>query len=250
MTLIEEPVSKAPVPLVTWETVVRANEPTANPTRARYRTIKGRGRATEGVRIQRREGGRAQGTDTVHSVLGVIAAYARRADMEDLSEALLAEARSLEAMYGRAVRSTDVTTGESATELYRAMSAATLEALRRHEDGWSSILAYAVVKSADSRVARVEESWSEGDVAEMDLPRALLDYWSISRGDGLWLFCQIQGSTALFEVLPTAQSQADHRERQAFVRALRPDRDGAERERLRRLAESGAIGRRTARRRV
>jgi len=245
MTLVEPDVAReAPIPLVTWETVVRANEPASDPTRARYRTMKGHGRATEGVRVQRREEGRARGTDTVHSVLGVIAAYARRAGLEELSDVLLGDARLLERRYAEAVRDQ----GRSAAELYQEMSTATLDVLREHEDAWSSFLASATVESVGDRMARVEESVSEGDVAELDLPRALLDYWSISSGDRLWLFCEIRQASAFFEVLPTAQSQVGNIERQAFIRSLRPERDAAEKERLRQLAATGAMGQKTVRR--
>ncbi|MDN4598073.1 hypothetical protein [Leifsonia virtsii] len=248
MTLVDDRPREAPVPLVTWQAVVRANEPSSNPTRARYRTVKGHGRATEGVRVQRRADGRAQGTDTVHSVLGVIAAYARRAQLEELSEALLDEARILEERYAHAVGSLEEGDSQAEADLYREMSSATLEALRAHESGWSSILAYAVVTSADARSAHIEEVEAEGDLGGLDLPRALLDYWSISDGDGLWLFCEIRQSSAIFEVLPTARSQVERLERQAFLRSVRPERDEAERERVRRLAETGAVGRRSVRR--
>lgn len=248
MTLLDGPATEAPVPMVTWQAVVRANEPSSDPTRARYRTVKGHGYATQGVRVQRRSEGRAQGTDTVHSVLGVIAAYARRAEMDDLAEALLREARTVEERYAEAVRALDDKDHQAEVALYQEMSDATLEALRAHEDGWSSFLAFATVKSADSRVARIEEVTAGGQLDELDLPRALLDYWSISDGDGLWLFCEIRESSAIFEVLPTARSQADRLERQAFLRSVRPDRDKAETERLRRLAGSGGMGRRTVRR--
>jgi|GEM_PF-1653416 len=246
--MLDDPPREAPVPLVTWQAVVRANEPSSDPTRARYRTVKGHGRATEGVRVQRRAEGRASGTDTVHSVLGVIAAYARRAQLEELSAALLDEAKMLEDRYAQAVQFLGVGDDEAEANLYREMSAATLESLRAHESGWSSILAYAVVTSADSRSAHIEEVSTDGDVSQLDLPRALLDYWSISDGDGLWLFCEIRESSAIFEVLPTARSQVDRLERQAFLRSVRPVRDEGEKERVRRLADTGATGRRSVRR--
>src|SRR5206468_1167831 len=141
------------------------------------------------------------------------------------ADALLTEAMELERHYGEALRASDLSDRDAMAALYRTLTEATLKALRTHEDAWTSILVYATVKSADSRFARLEESTpGRDDVEEMDLPRSLLDYWSLSQGDGLWLFCQIRGSSAFFEILPTAQSQVEHLERQAFLRSLSPER--------------------------
>ncbi|MGO4301913.1 hypothetical protein [Leifsonia sp. RAF41] len=167
-----------------------------------------------------------------------------------MADALLAEATELELQYGEAVRSSDWTDRDTTGAVYQELTRATLRALRTHEAAWSSILVYATVKSATSRIARVEESTPEGETAEMDLPRSLLDYWSLGQGDGLWLFCQIRESSAFFEVLPTAQSQVDHLERQAFLRSLSPERTEREKQRLRRLASTEAVGRRAVRKPV
>ncbi|MFK3668625.1 hypothetical protein ACI2IX_00525 [Leifsonia aquatica] len=233
-----------PFPLVKWETIVGAVEPTAAPTRGRYRTIKGNGYSTAGVHVHRRDGSRASGSSTLHSVLSLLAVYARPAD-EEVADDLLEAGAEIERRYETEIRSYGAGGG---TVALSTLAAATSEALSGIV-GWNrAVFAEAVIDSVDDRVAHLLGRTLQGDDAIVDVPRGLADQWDVVSGDAVLVFQRLLELSVVVSILPASPLQSTNGEHDAFVRSLRPHRSPAEIDRIRSLATSGAIGRRVARR--
>lgn len=234
-----------PFPLVKWEMIVGALEPTAAPTRGRYRTIKGNGYSTAGVHVQRRAGARASGSSTLHSVLSLLAVYSRPTD-RFVADDLLEAGSVIEREFESEIRSYGA--GSSDTEALSALAAATREALS-HIAGWNdAVFAEAIIDSVDDRVAHLLGRTLQGDDAIVDVPRGLADQWEVASGDAVLVFQRLLELSVLVSILPAAPTSAASAEHDAFVRSLHPTRTPAEVERLRLLAASGAMGRRVVRR--
>jgi hypothetical protein len=241
-----------PIPLVQWETVVSANDPTAVPTRARYRTIRDHGYATDGLRVQRRSERYAAGTSTVHSVLSVLAAHARRANDAELAYELLVEGAAIEREYARALkpegRTRELNPLDESRAKFEHLQSATRDALGRVA-GWSSaIFAEAFVDRMEGPTAHLSGVTPAGTETVIDMPRALIESWDLEVGDPLFVFQAVLGASVVVEVLPAIGDRDAEREHEAFLRALNPDRPPQEGDRLRSLVASGAVGRRSLKR--
>jgi hypothetical protein len=236
--------SLTPVPLVGWEAVVSAVEPTSPPTRSRYRTIKNHGHSTDGVHVVRRGEARAAGSSTWHSVLSVLAAYARPTNGA-VADQLVNAGSDLERKFTIEIKKF----GQAGVrdDALNALSAATSQALSRIS-GWKDVVfAEAVIESMDARVAHLLGRTEAGEDAVVDVPRGLADHWKVSTGDAVYVLQRSLESSVVVTILPAAREGMPS-EREAFLRSIHPERSEAEIDRLRQLAASGAVGRRTVRR--
>jgi hypothetical protein len=233
----------APIPLVRWDAVVSTIDPTAAPTRSRYRTLKARGLSTEGVHVERRVAGRAAGSSTWHSVLSVIAALTRPTDSAVATQLLVAGAE-IERRFVAEIKTygREAAAGDEFERLLEATNAALADIA-----GWNSaVFAQAVIQSMDGQIAHLLGRTMSGDDAIVDVPRGLADKWDAASGDGVLVFQRLMESSVIVTILPVARSGSGSEA--AFLRSLHPVRTDAEIERLRGLATSGAIGRRVVRR--
>lgn len=247
-----------PAPVVRWETAVCAFEPTSLPTRARYRTVRKNGQVSEGILVHRRMGGRAAGSQTVHSALVVLAAHAIRDGNTDLAAQLLRGAQSLEAVFSSRIR--EYLSDHDVEELpsspfYRELVKATAAQLSNSPQWRDLLFAEGVLRTVQDDNAHVVGQTHSGDEVGMDLPRELFDRWGLGVGDGVYVFRHLLPTAAtLVELFPTADLVIARKRTKrtdagfgAFMDATFPQRTGPEIARLRGLAASGSIGRRTLR---
>lgn len=245
-----------PSPLVAWETAVGAVHPTLPPTRARYRTVRDKGRVSTGVQAQRRDARRAVGSQTVHSTLVVFAAHALRAGDDELATELLLSAEGIERTFGELISGYlarhDVHELRYAS-FYDDLIDATAQALAAAPRWRTLFFAHGVVRAIHHDAAEIVGETETGEIVELDLPSDLLTHWQLKVGDGMFVFRHLlPTSAALVELLPTAPPAASDVEPTVdpyadLVAATMPRRDAAEVDRLRELARAGATGRRTIR---
>lgn len=91
--------NSAPMPFVDWRALVQASDPLKPATRARYRTLVGRG-ITHGVTASVHDAHRLSGKRTFHSVLALLAIKADQAGDADGQRFLSDAASRFERTYG------------------------------------------------------------------------------------------------------------------------------------------------------
>lgn len=247
MTPRSDTSTRIPVPIVSWQAVVGANAPTVSATRQRYLTMRKDNRTTAGVRVQLRSGNRAQGSSTVHSVLSVLAAYARRAGDDELSLRLLQQGTDLEHRYGALVKAEGGRETASREE-HERMLAVTMKSLASSGDWSRLVFAEARIELIEGEFATLIGTRPDGSAVHIDIPRTIIERWDLDEGDDVYVFQNVSGASAIVEILPAARSAEAEREREVFERSLHPVRSEEDVERLRSLAASGALGRRVVRR--
>lgn len=232
--------SYVPIPMVSWHEVTSSADPAANPTRARYRTLKSRGSSSQGVHVRKAAAGRAAGSDTYHSVLTLLAQHAIRDGHTEAATQLVKCADQIEVKYSSEIE--EFLAAHPVAELSRATFYTQL--LHETSDaiqhvGWDAeFVLRATIESFDDAYVSLR-GLQTGLTDVLRLNRQLADTWHLTVGDVVAVFQHLVHASAIIELLPLA------RERAATIdEAMSPRRDRTEIARLKSLA-TNAAGRKT-----
>jgi hypothetical protein len=204
-----------PWPLVDWPAVVRAADPTREPTRGRLRELRKQGRLTDGITVTRRGGRGFQGRANYYSVLSALAERCRQDGNEVDATALARSASELEARFRdrlQAFFATRALADLGDASFSEELAIATAKGLGgwRHMD--HVLLASAVVASMDGDIVRLRGASPKGLPVDVDLPRPLVERHSLTPGDLAWVFSRVVGDAALVEIIPALRVPIGNRE--------------------------------------
>jgi len=216
-------IKSAPMPFVDWKALVQASDPLKAATRARYRTLVGRG-ITHGVTTSVHETHLLSGKRTFHSVLTLLAIKADQAGDTDGQRFLSDAASRFERTYG------DRLAAWLASEPAKTLPEADwfAEAARdtwRSLDQWTRlrdvVFASGFLASTDAESAHVDVTTTRsGEHIELLLPRELVDQSGVREGDPVWVFRRMIGHAAVIdllaavnlEVAPSGDEETDEEE--------------------------------------
>jgi hypothetical protein len=194
-----------PQPVVTWVTVVQANDPTREATPGRLRELRKKHRVAAGVTVPRRGKLQLEGRATYYSVLSVLAARSRQEGREDTAAEMVRAAEQLETNFSDHLRKflSDHALSELPTAgFFDDLCMATAERVAEWREHAKALLAVARVDEITGDLAHLEGISSHGVPVAVDLPRALLERQALTIGDLVWVFNRFVGDAALVELLP------------------------------------------------
>jgi hypothetical protein len=194
-----------PLPVIDWTTVVKADNPTREPTRGRLRELRKKNRVSGGVTVWRRADRGLQGRSTYYSVLSALAARSRQEGHDEEAAVLEQGATQLEGQFSKRLElflSHHSLAQLPQAEFFDELTTATAQRLAAWSGLFQALLAAARVHEIEGDVAHLEGSSPRGGPISVDLPRALLERQFLKPGDLVWVFSRIAGDAALVEVLP------------------------------------------------
>jgi hypothetical protein len=199
-----------PVPVVDWTTVVKARDPTREPTRGRLRELRRKGHLADGIAVTRRGDRSLQGRASYYSVLSALAARCRQEGADEDAAELEQSASELETRFREQIQDflrthhlADLPDADFCEEL----ATATAEQLARWRRLPQALLAAAVVASTDDNITHLHGASPRGEPVEVDLPRLLLERQSLTIGDTVWVLSRVVGDAVLVELLPAIRVQ-------------------------------------------
>lgn len=196
-----------PVPVVEWDTVVRAYRPTERATRQRLRLLRSKF-GIRGMNVHLRDATGLRGSSTFFSVLVVFAAHAEREGDHEAAEQLSESARELEQRFGDQLK--DYLARCPAEDLPRAaffeeLMSATIQGLLAWRAPQTGMTAAVVIDDFDGPIAHLEGNVTVGYASSVEVPRLLLEQADLGPHDRAWVFSSMLESVALVEVLPAIQ---------------------------------------------
>jgi hypothetical protein len=199
-----------PVPVIDWTAVVKADNPTREPTRGRLRELRKKYRMSGGVTVWRRGRRGLHGRATYYSVLSALAARSRQDGHGEEAAALESAAAQVEGQFSERLEqflSNHTLAQLPQAEFFDELTTVTAQRLANWSGLLQALLAAAKVYEMEGDVAHLEGSSPRGDPVAVDLPRALLERQSLKSGDLVWIFSRIVGDAVLVELLPAVRVQ-------------------------------------------
>ena len=199
-----------PTPIVSWETVVRLSDPLREPTRQRFRTLKAWLAASDGIRVVRRERGRAQGSAVYYSAATALAAEAHQVGDDDRATELSRRGRAIEADFGDTVRAFLARHSIDAlpeAAFYPDLVATTKEAVDYFWQSSPDVVFEGEVTRIDGGRAEVEGLGRDATI-RVDLPAELVTRAERQPGQHVWMFRRVIGSAAVITLLPAVAVSA------------------------------------------
>jgi hypothetical protein len=194
-----------PLPVVTWVTVVQANDPTREATPGRLRELRKKHRVAAGVTVPRRGKLQLEGRATYYSVLSVLAARSRQEGREKTAAEMVSAAEQLENAFSDRLRkflSNHSLADLPTADFFDDLCIATAEGVAEWREHAKALLAVARVDEMAEDLAHLEGTSPRGLPVAVDLPRALLERQALTAGDLVWVFNRFVGDAALVELLP------------------------------------------------
>jgi hypothetical protein len=195
-----------PRPVVTWRSVVQADDPTRAVTPGRLRELRKKHRVTAGVTVPVRGARGLEGRATYHSVLSVLATRSHKEGHPETAVQTLQAAERLESAFAARLKSflSEHTLAELPTaEFFEELSTETAKCAGVWSKQTSSLLAVAQVGEIDDGLAHLEGTSPRGESLAVDLPSALLEPQKLGLGDVVWIFNRFVGDAAVIvELLP------------------------------------------------
>lgn len=194
-----------PQPVVTWVTVVQANDPTREATPGRLRELRKKHRVAAGVTVPRRGKLQLEGRATYYSVLSVLAARSRQEGREEAAAEMVCAAEQLEDAFSDRLRkflSNHSLADLPTADFFGDLCTATAERVAEWRGHAKALLAVARVYEMAEDLAHLEGTSPRGVPVAVDLPRALLERQALTAGDLVWVFNRFVGDAALVELLP------------------------------------------------
>ena len=194
-----------PCPVVSWKTVVQADDPTRAATPGRLRELRRKQRVTAGVRVALRGERRLEGRATFYSVLSVLAVRYRQEGHEEAAAEMVRAAAKVEDDFSERLK---VFLGDHSladlptAEFFNALATSTAECVSAWSEEAPYLLAVARVNEMADALVRLEGTSPGGEPVAVDLPRALVDGQSLTTGDLVWVFSRSVGTAAMVELLP------------------------------------------------
>src|ERR1700730_97009 len=185
-----------PLPVIDWTAVVKADNPTREPTRGRLRELRKKHRLSGGVTVWRRGHRGLHGRATYYSVLSALAARSRQEGHGEEAAALEKAAAQVEGQFSERLElflSHNSLAQLPQAEFFDELTTVTAQRLANWSGLFQALLAAARVQEVEGDVAHLEGSSPRGGSVAVDLPRALLERQSLKSGDLVWVFSRIVG---------------------------------------------------------
>jgi hypothetical protein len=195
-----------PRPIVTWRTLVQADDPMRPATIGRLRELRKKHRVSDGVTVPVRGERHLEGRATYYSVLSVLATRSRHEGHEEAAAQMVEAAGHLEVAFSDRLK--DFLSDHALAELPTAVFFEELTTETAKSAGfWTKhpddLLAIGRVSVIESELARLEGISPRGEQVAVDLPSALLERQALGIGDFVWIFNRFLGdAAALVELLP------------------------------------------------
>ncbi len=196
-----------PLPLVDWTDVLRADDPTRSPSRARLRTLASKQQVSSGFVVVSRHGGRLAGRNTYFSTLWGFAARARSQAEVGTASNLEQEAWKLESRFRNRLEKFFAThTLDQLPDAYffEDLVRSTTRALQQSGVMKTMVVVAGHVSELNHELLRVSGYRAEvpQDVA---LPAGLANANDLEMNDAVWVISRPTEAAAVVEVLPAAE---------------------------------------------
>jgi len=194
-----------PMPVASWETVLRGLAPGQPVTRGRVRTYRSHGMVSSGVTVTRRSTHRLRGKGSYNSTLWVWADRCRTAGAPNDASALREAARGIESHFGSQLASylSDHDLSDlPAAPFYRALASETAKALVSRRCLTRVVLAAGRLTSLTGSTGQLTGHTPEGQAVTVDLLAQLLTRRGLHVGACLWVVSRLAEDAALVEVDP------------------------------------------------
>jgi hypothetical protein len=198
-----------PSPMVSWTDLVAADAPTEVPTRHRLKALHKRNEVTDGVRVTLRDGQRAQGKASYHSVLSVWATRLRRLGHVSEADRLRDAGSKIEKTYDHYLRA--YLSQHGLDDLPRADffarlvgdTAAALASIRFVSD--EGVLFVGEVKARRGRTWPIEGHDADGVPQYVNVLDRVLSQRNLGQGALVLVIERMVGNAAVTEVEPAVR---------------------------------------------